>query len=527
MDIEAAKVSMLLKHLTNKIDTVYSHRKCQNVEVCVGNPNKNTNVEMDNFNEKITSSKIRMWEMTNISTWVLPSALSGISQCFTCRHLIFSEQNDMAGKDAFRDYIYLLLIDDKVLLIINGNASASKVNMSCDFTGSWLSRLKPRVPGDTIGVWQKSEKFPNGTANLLPKEFDKKFMPKKIPVAFPDTDMEEFFGAKNLLSLYRSYSEICVFTTFVQPSGDYSRTNYRLRPKAKGGFASTSASTNTDFKRGPGASTSAPPDKMVYDHGRASSSRGSHFKRGNRRGKHRTATQILPHKSSLVIHNTSDCRSEVTAGGATCILRPKILQKNGLKSRVQFQFRKKFCQMSPNNKKMRQKFKNVHGHFFSKLKSEENKIEIDHENWCQWCSASTLNMKIEKKYPFHPLEEHRPWCSWITEIEVYLDGDKTVSTDKGSDYNAIQKTYYRKPSEDTSLDISGYNTDRTTQTLLGYQFFVQQIHEVLEMAAEPQWSNTEKYSMNLDGIRNIRSMLYDSWTASEANSTDAEDIAEK
>ena len=33
--------------------------------------------------------------------------------------------------------------------------------------------------------------------------------------------------------------------------------------------------------------------------------------------------------------------------------------------------------------------------------------------------------------------------------------------------------------------------------------------------------------MNLEGIRNIRNMLHDSWTASEATSTDVEDIAEK
>ena len=92
----------------------------------------------------------------------------------------------------------------------------------------------------------------------------------------------------------------------LEASGDYSRTNYRLRPKPKSGFASASASASTGFKRGPDASTSAPPDKMVksnlshflgqtfykqqfvpeiYDHSRASSSRGSHFKRGNRRGK--------------------------------------------------------------------------------------------------------------------------------------------------------------------------------------------------------------------------------------------------
>ncbi|CAL4059469.1 unnamed protein product [Meganyctiphanes norvegica] len=90
----------------------------------------------------------------------------------------------------------------------------------------------------------------------------------------------------------------------LEASGDYSRTNYRLRPKPKGGFASTSA--NTGFKRDPDASTSAPPDKMVKsnlshflgqtsykqqfvpegsDHSRASSSRGNHFKRGFRRGK--------------------------------------------------------------------------------------------------------------------------------------------------------------------------------------------------------------------------------------------------
>ncbi|CAL4105850.1 unnamed protein product [Meganyctiphanes norvegica] len=49
----------------------------------------------------------------------------------------------------------------------------------------------------------------------------------------------------------------------LEASGDYSRTNYRLRPKSKGGFASNSTSTNTGFKRGPGASTSVPPDKRI------------------------------------------------------------------------------------------------------------------------------------------------------------------------------------------------------------------------------------------------------------------------
>ncbi|CAL4061801.1 unnamed protein product, partial [Meganyctiphanes norvegica] len=49
---------------------------------------------------------------------------------------------------------------------IHGNASTSKVNVSCDFKGSWLSKPKPRVPGDTIGVWQKAEKFPTGRSLL-------------------------------------------------------------------------------------------------------------------------------------------------------------------------------------------------------------------------------------------------------------------------------------------------------------------------------------------------------------------------
>ncbi|CAL4234853.1 unnamed protein product [Meganyctiphanes norvegica] len=92
----------------------------------------------------------------------------------------------------------------------------------------------------------------------------------------------------------------------LEASGDYSRTNYRFRPKSKGGFASNSASTNTGFKRGPGASNSVPPYKRIksnlsqflgqssykqqyvleaYNRNRASSSRGSHFKRGNHRGK--------------------------------------------------------------------------------------------------------------------------------------------------------------------------------------------------------------------------------------------------
>ena len=318
---------------------------------------------------------------------------------------------------------------------IHGNASTSKVNVSCDFKGSWLSKPKPRVPGDTIGVWQKAEKFPTGTSNLLPKEFDKRFMPRKIPVAFPGSDMEDFFEAKNMLSgnkvtlpsgacdpdevtvtngvsfgtvdvlarkalsdcfttdtlldsvniflgdiltdwdkvsevsVAKAYIEaiqkfvalqlssnlrckqgiIATFTANkmacrthvldslegnaqtkeilkgsaldgpnlfgnipeshlrkLEASGDYSRTNYRLRPKPKSGFASASASASTGFKRGPDASTSAPPDKMIKsnlshflgqtpykqqfvpdgsDHGRASSSRGNHFKRGFRRGK--------------------------------------------------------------------------------------------------------------------------------------------------------------------------------------------------------------------------------------------------
>ena len=321
---------------------------------------------------------------------------------------------------------------------INGNASTSKVKMSCDFNGSWLAKPKPRVPGDTIGVWQKTEKFPSSTASHLPKEFDKKYMPKKIPVAFPDTDMEEFFTANNFLSNNKvtlpssacdpdeitvsggvSYGAIDVLSrkalsdcfttdtlldsannfvsdiltewdkvseiseakayieaikTFIslqlscnlrckqgiiatltankmacrshvldslvgdsqtknvlkgsnldgpnlfgdipeshlrklEASGDYSRTNYRLRPKSKS-FASTSMSTSTGFKRGPGASTSVPPYKrpksnlgqflgkssnkkqffpennnQTSSYSRASSNRGGHFKRGSYRGK--------------------------------------------------------------------------------------------------------------------------------------------------------------------------------------------------------------------------------------------------
>jgi len=125
-------------------------------------------------------------------------------------------------------------------------------------------------------------------------------------------------------------------------------------------------------------------------------------------------------------------------------------------------------------------------------------------------SPGTPVKKIEKKYPFHPLEEHRPWCSWITELVFDPEGDTTASTDKG-----------------TSLDMSGYNTDRTSHTLLGYQLFIHQIYEVLDLVSEPQWSNSKKYCQNLEGIRNIRTMLYDSWTASEATTTDNEDIAEK
>ncbi|XP_042891488.1 transcriptional regulator ATRX homolog isoform X2 [Penaeus japonicus] len=103
-------------------------------------------------------------------------------------------------------------------------------------------------------------------------------------------------------------------------------------------------------------------------------------------------------------------------------------------------------------------------------------------------SPSTQIRKIDKKQYFHPLEEHRHWCTWTMKILVE-EIDEEMSIEKR-----------------------------------GYQMVTEQARDILDFASRKDLCSSEKYIRNVEGLRSIRTMLnglasVDAWLS--------EDIAEK
>lgn len=103
-------------------------------------------------------------------------------------------------------------------------------------------------------------------------------------------------------------------------------------------------------------------------------------------------------------------------------------------------------------------------------------------------SPSTQIRKIGEKQYFHPLEEHRHWCTWTMKI-LLEEIDEEMSLEKR-----------------------------------GYQMVTEQARDILDFASRKDLCSSEKYIRNVEGLRSIRTMLnglasVDTWLS--------EDIAEK
>ncbi|XP_063611657.1 cyclic nucleotide-gated cation channel beta-1-like [Penaeus indicus] len=103
-------------------------------------------------------------------------------------------------------------------------------------------------------------------------------------------------------------------------------------------------------------------------------------------------------------------------------------------------------------------------------------------------SPSTQIRKIGEKQYFHPLEEHRHWCTWTMKI-LLEEIDEEMSLEKR-----------------------------------GYQMVTEQARDILDFANRKDLCSSEKYIRNVEGLRSIRTMLnglasVDTWLS--------EDIAEK
>nr|XP_027235348.1 ABC transporter F family member 4-like [Penaeus vannamei] len=103
-------------------------------------------------------------------------------------------------------------------------------------------------------------------------------------------------------------------------------------------------------------------------------------------------------------------------------------------------------------------------------------------------SPSTQIRKIGEKQYFHPLEEHRHWCTWTMKI-LLEEIDEEMSLEKR-----------------------------------GYQMVTEQARDILDFASRKDLCSSEKYIRNVEGLRSIRTMLnglasVDAWLS--------EDIAEK
>ncbi|XP_071542808.1 uncharacterized protein [Panulirus ornatus] len=88
-------------------------------------------------------------------------------------------------------------------------------------------------------------------------------------------------------------------------------------------------------------------------------------------------------------------------------------------------------------------------------------------------SPSTQLKKVEKKQYFHPLEEHRYWCTWLMKIQ---DGSNEED-------NQVEKR--------------------------GYQIVIEKVRLMIGLSSRKDLCSSEKYASNVDGLRLIRTMLND------------------
>jgi len=531
-DALEVKLAKIKDHLSNFVVKDITSPRSKNVEEKINDDNKKISgcVTSDRFsyNERVSSYGPCMWTINEISPLELArlgwkAAEKNVLQCITCHAIISGELPDKSDPEAYDMFLDVL----KNRLII-GHKDACRWGQNhspVDFS------LPPLIENSEDLRNMTNHAHTMASLNSALPHFDHIKLEQEIGV---DSEiLEGLFSTNEPIDEVKTSAALLILTGWVRSEGAYLKCTICQRSVGLWGFTTRAdnfrhANKNTETDEAmDGDQGKSCNEKEDVDASGPSGANRSKRKRNNSQD-NQTSQDSQNEEDDLLRNDSSDSeQSDVDGEMEKSLLEGKIDEYNKLMDKHSADKAKK--QNSEDRKKERKK----------SLRSSDLKREQDMNNKNKkrkrgeesplliGQSPGSPVKKIEKKYPFHPLEEHRPWCSWITEIVIDQDGDQTASTDRGSDLSAIQRAINRKNSQDISLDMSGYNTDRTIQTVPGYQFFIQQIYEVLEMAAEPQWSNTEKYSMNLDGIRNIRSMLYDSWTASEATSTDAEDVAEK